>query len=141
MRLIDSKSGMELIPEQASLALVGQEVVGRIVVAAGGRPEIFPVNYAMADNNVVFRTAPGTKLEMALRGPVVFEVDRIDVAARAGWSVVIHGRAETVDGYSAPEILRKLSALPVDPWASGTKEFLVRIVPTSITGRRVGITD
>jgi nitroimidazol reductase NimA-like FMN-containing flavoprotein (pyridoxamine 5'-phosphate oxidase superfamily) len=138
MRLFDAKSGIEVIDRDASLGLLAEEQVGRVVVVSSGRPEIFPVNYALAGDNVVFRTARGTKLEAALNGSVAFEVDRMDVARRSGWSVVIHGRAEVVDHLGDPAVVAMAEALPVDPWAAGTKEFLVRIVPQVITGRRVG---
>jgi len=138
MKLFDKRTGMEVMDDRDCLALVGEEVIGRIAVIAGGRPEVFPVNYAVAGDSVVFRTATGTKLDAAVNGPVAFEVDRFDPATRSGWSVVIHGRAEVVDGLSHPDLRQTLEALPVDPWAAGNKEHLIRIVPASITGRRVG---
>ena len=140
MRQLDAKSGLEIIDRAGSVALLAQECVGRLAVMSGGQPEIFPVNYAVAGDTVVFRTAAGTKLESAIRAPVAFEVDRFDATTRSGWSVVVHGRAEVIDHFGRADVVRALEALPVDPWAEGTKEYLVTIVPTTITGRRVGET-
>jgi len=138
MRMFDTKSGLEIISREESLALLRTEVIGRVGVVSGDRPEIFPVNYAVCDDGVVFRTAAGTKLTGALDGPVVFEVDCIDADTRSGWSVVIHGRAEEVDGFMRPDQRQAFEALPVDPWADGPKEHLMRVVPTRMAGRRVG---
>src|SRR5438309_11933612 len=102
--MFDTKSGLEIIPTADSLALLRTEVIGRIGVVSGGRPEIFPINYAVCGEGILFRTAAGTKLTAAIDGPVVFEVDRIDAATRSGWSVVVHGRAEQVDGFTSPDL-------------------------------------
>ena len=59
--------------------------VGRIAVVVDGRPEIFPINFAVDHGTVVFRTAAGTKLEaIAERHPIAFESDgRSEVDADA----------------------------------------------------------
>ena len=60
-----------------------------MVVNVDGVPAAFPVNFALLDDDIVFRTAPGTKLSAALEGAVVgFEVDRIDPVFESGWSVL-----------------------------------------------------
>ena len=52
-------------------------------------PAIFPVNYALLDGEIVFMTGEGTKLRAALeRAVVAFQVDHIDEADAAGWSVM-----------------------------------------------------
>ena len=128
---------MEVMLRRECLDRLADQPVGRLAIVAGGRPEIFPVNYAMAGDTVVFRTADGTKLGGALNGPVAFEVDHTDPNHRSGWSVVIHGRAEAVDEFSSPTVAEAARAMPIDPWASFPKNHLVRIVPSSITGRRI----
>ena len=128
---------MEVMLQRECLDHLAEQPVGRLAVVAGGRPEIFPVNYAMAGDTIVFRTAEGTKLDGALSGPVAFEVDHADADHRSGWSVVIHGRAESIDEFSSPALVDAARSLPIEPWATGTKDHLVRVVPTSITGRRI----
>ena len=91
-------SGLTELDTSECMHLVGQETVGRLGIIVDGRPEIHPVNFAVADEEILIRTDQGTKLSSALAGPVVFEVDRVDPAARTGWSVMIHGTARLTGG-------------------------------------------
>jgi uncharacterized protein len=118
------------IPE--CLELLAGEEVGRLGVVAGGRPEIFPVNYVLDGNGILFRTAPGTKLDAAAGDAVVFEVDHLDRATRSGWSVVIHGRAALYTHFDSAAMERASSL-----WWASPKEHLLRITPEVITGRRL----
>jgi len=100
-------------------------------------PAIFPINYALDGEAVVFRTAPGTKLTHGPRAPATFEIDGLDRAARTGWSVVATGRLEEVTTFDAPT-LERVRALAIRPWTEGDKGHWMRLVPDIITGRRVG---
>ena len=42
--------------------LLASTELGRIATSAGASIDIFPVNYAVDGESIVFRTAPGTKL-------------------------------------------------------------------------------
>jgi uncharacterized protein len=125
----------ELSPSECQ-QLLSANHFGRIGVIAGGYPEIFPVNYAFGAGRVAIRTAPGTKLDAAALGNVVFEIDSIDDADHTGWSVVVKGTGfevtEAVDEVSE-DIRRSL----IDTWAPGDKNHWIRIEPTAITGRRL----
>lgn len=136
---IDAQTGLERIERDECLRLLAGDVVGRLAVMDGSAPAIFPVNYAMDGEDVVFRTDPGTKLGAEQRGLACFEVDGIDRNAHVGWSVVATGRLEEVTRYSA-STLRRLQELPVAPWAAGEKAHWMRLVASRITGRRVGPT-
>jgi hypothetical protein len=138
MKLVDDRSGIEVISREECLGLLADEVVGRIGFVVAGQAEVLPVNYVLDGDAVVFRTAAGSKLDGATRAPVVFEVDSIDRVTRSGWSVIMHGLAQEVTSFDRVEMRERVSALPIDPWAPGDKRHLVRIVPGSITGRRVG---
>jgi nitroimidazol reductase NimA-like FMN-containing flavoprotein (pyridoxamine 5'-phosphate oxidase superfamily) len=140
MKLVDNRTGIEVISRMECVKLLAGEVVGRIGFVVAGRAEVLPVNYVLDGDAVVFRTAAGSKLAGGTRAPVVFEVDRIDSTTRSGWSVVIHGLAQEVTSFDRVELRERVAALPVDPWAPGAKPHLVRVVPDSITGRRVGST-
>src|SRR5438132_5933499 len=99
--------------------LLGQARAGRVAVVVNGVPEVVPVNYAVLDGDVVFRSGTGTKLHAALAtSPVSFEVDRFDEERRTGWSVLVSGRSEVVE--DAGERAR-VDALELDAWAPGTK--------------------
>jgi nitroimidazol reductase NimA-like FMN-containing flavoprotein (pyridoxamine 5'-phosphate oxidase superfamily) len=115
--------------------------VGRIAFGTASGLAVLPVNYALQDGAVVFRTAEHGPLDEDLRTgisdadyKVAFEIDSIDLATRQGWSVLIQGPAHHVTG-AAEDAVRRGG---VESWAPGDRELFVRIVPSRITGRRVG---
>jgi hypothetical protein len=179
VRTLDLPGGGEVIAEADCWTLLSEVRFGRLAVVAGGRPDIFPVNFEVDGTSILLRscrenrawrggdghsplnmvrihassrvcewpspplrrfsrqllrTNMGRKLLAALTEEVAFEVDGIDPVARTGWSVVVHGRAVDMAGGkgAAPE------GGPVT-WA-GPKDFLLRIDPRSVSGRRVGPT-
>lgn len=134
MALVDRRTGIEVIEERECLRLLRGEVLGRLAVLDGGSPLILPINYAMDDRFVVFRTAPGTKLDARNRS-ASFEIDGHEDDQRVGWSVVIRGRLEEVTVHQAG-LFDRLADLP-QPWALGDKPHVMRLVPSSIRGRRV----
>jgi nitroimidazol reductase NimA-like FMN-containing flavoprotein (pyridoxamine 5'-phosphate oxidase superfamily) len=126
--------GLELLTEDQCRELLATEVVGRIGVSVGALPAIFPVNYGMVGDDIVFRTGEGTKLRRAVEGGVVgFEVDHVDTAARAGWSVLVVGLARRVSADEEGAI----GELDLSPWAGPGRTNLVRIHPELISGRRI----
>lgn len=135
MRLIDNRTGLEVLGRDECLRLLEGQVIGRVAVADGGQPEIFPVNYVIDDEEIVFRTAPGTKFDAAVRNrPVAFEIDAADATYHAGWSVVVAGHArEVVD----PDRLEEIRKLPLRPWADSEKAHFVTITTERVTGRRI----
>ncbi len=137
MELVDAHSRLDVIERAECLRLLATEEVGRLGVVMGGRPEIFPVNYGVEGDEVMFRTDPGTKLAAAVRGPVVFEVDRLERSSRSAWSVIVHGRAHQVSSFDSPTLRRRMMQLHLYPWTGTPKAHLVQLLPTSITGRRV----
>ena len=133
--LVDLSTGTEAIDFQGCRELLASEHVGRLGVVVDGRPEIFPVNYGLDGDGIVFRTNQGRKM-LGLSGEVVFEVDRINLEERSGWSVVVHGRAEDITHFDGPRLRERAET----PW-SGPKAILVRISPVLVTGRRVHRVD
>ena len=137
MRIVDARTGIDHIDRDECLRLLADDEIGRLAVNDGGVPTIFPVNYRLDGEAIVFRTAPGTKLQHGPRSLACFEIDRFFRDARTGWSVVVVGRLDEVTHYDA-RTLARVKELPVDPWADGDKPHWMRLVPTRITGRRVG---
>jgi len=137
MKTVDACTGIEWLDRDECLRLLAADEVGRLAVVSGGSPAIFPVNYRLDGEAVVFRTDAGTKLDDGPRAPACFEIDAFDRDHRRGWSVVVAGRLEEATRYTAAT-LDRVRRLPVDPWAGGEKAHWVRLVPTRITGRRVG---
>ena len=128
---------MEVLSEADCFDLLASHHFGRIGVVVGGRPMIFPVNYFFEDGRVAIRTDPGTKLSAAAQGQVAFEIDGIDEAARAGWSVVVTGAGYEVTD-ALDDVSEALRRFPVDTWAPGQMARWIRIEPQAVTGRRLG---
>jgi nitroimidazol reductase NimA-like FMN-containing flavoprotein (pyridoxamine 5'-phosphate oxidase superfamily) len=135
LELIDLNTGLVVIDREECFKLLASEEVGRLAVIAGGRPEIFPVNYAVHDEGVVFRTDPGTKLAAAIRGPVSFEVDHLDRETRTAWSVIVHGSAHHITPFDSSKMRSRIAHLALYPWTETPKTHLIRIVPTAVSGR------
>ena len=132
---------MEELDEDQCLALIAGGGIGRIAYTSRFGPAVLPVNYVWRDGAVMFRTAENSPLDEDLRTGiadadyrVAFEIDSIDLAARQGWSVLIQGPAHHVTG-AEEDAARETG---VEAWAPGDRELFVRIVPSRITGRRVG---
>jgi len=131
MRAIDLLGGSEVIGKDDCWELLETAHIGRLVATVGGRVEIFPVNYALEGETILFRTNAGRKMRAALGIEVVFEVDDVDPTSRTGWSVIARGQARDITRFDCAERLQALQ-----PW-TGRKDFLVRITPWEVTGRRV----
>lgn len=124
---------VETLDREACLALLATQAIGRIAVAkADSAPHVVPVNYAMLRGSVVFRTAPGTKLEWLVTEPVSFEVDAFDLEGRTGWSVVAQGFA-----YEASDREMEIEDVHLDSFVDRQNSRWARLQPRSITGRRI----
>ena len=112
--------------------------VGRIAFATADGPMIYPVNFMVDGQSVVFRTAAHGTLGQHIGGTdVAFEVDQLNWSSRRGWSVVVKGRAELVEDPAEVNRLRELGREP-QPWAQGLRRLYVRIPWAELSGREVG---
>ncbi|MFF9112523.1 helix-turn-helix domain-containing protein [Streptomyces sp. NPDC014805] len=115
--------------------LLADHGVGRLAVLTADGLVVVPVNYSVVDGAVVFRTDPRATPGRAAGRRVAFEVDRIDEAFSAGWSVLVQGRARTV---TDPEEVRRLTERAYStPWAGGERTLWMRIDPVGVSGRRI----
>ncbi|MCW2901534.1 MAG: pyridoxamine 5-phosphate oxidase-related FMN-binding protein [Streptosporangiaceae bacterium] len=129
----DAACPQSLTPEQCR-SLLGSALVGRIVFTESALPAIQPVAYAVADGDVVIRTAPGSKLAAAVCGTIVaFEIDDFDGATGTGWSVVVTGRARLI---SDRRELARLGRLPPHGPGRTEHDHVIRIRPAVVSGRR-----
>jgi uncharacterized protein len=104
---------------------------GRLAVSVGDEIDIFPINYVVDGESLVFRTAPGTKLvEVTIAQSVAFEIDGVN--ADDAWSVVVKGHAARLELQSE---IDAADELPLVPWIPTLKYTYVRISPTSTSGR------
>ena len=114
---------------------LGTHGVGRIAVTTADGPTVLPVNYAVVDGTIAFRTAPATAPAEALGRRIAFEVDHIDEAMSRGWSVLVRGRARQAHD---PATVRRLTERSYSaPWVGGPRELWVCVVADEITGREI----
>jgi hypothetical protein len=126
--------GTTVLSTNESLELLRRAEVGRLAVSRPEHPDVFPVNYVVDHGTVVFRTAPGGKLDAVTADRhVTFEVDGVDEPSGDAWSVIIKGEAVEIAG-----VIARFDAadLPLFPWHTSPKSRFVRIVPVEMSGRR-----
>jgi len=130
------RNGLQVLDRAECLRLLGTATLGRVAVTADALPVILPVNFIMADDQIVIRTGRGTKLDAATRNSVVaFEVDQIDPMYHTGWSVLVTGVAR--DMTAQPELLH-LAHEPAR-WApeKASDGRLIAISADLVSGRRI----
>ena len=128
-------NGLELLTAEQCHDLVAGEGVGRVGVTIAALPAIFPVNYGLLGDDIVFLTGEGTKLRAAVDHAVVaFQVDQFDLVTRRGWSVLAVGIATEV---SDPDELAAARGLGLQPMAGGDRSHFVTIRPEFLSGRRL----
>ena len=131
----DVRAELVELDREECLRRLGTQAIGRLAVVVQDQPLVFPVNYALDAETVVFRTDSGTKLHGASRGRrVAFEIDGVDPLYHEGWSVLVVGSAEEV---TEPHEVSRLARLPLAPWGTGPKVHWVRVRADAITGRRL----
>ncbi|MEW6473423.1 MAG: pyridoxamine 5'-phosphate oxidase family protein [Actinomycetota bacterium] len=124
---------VERLDRPTCLALLATQSVGRVAVSrAGEPPHVVPVNYALLRDSIVFRTAPGTKLNRLITEPVTFEVDCFDIESRTGWSVVAQGFA-----YEASDREMAYEDVDLDCFLDQQTSRWACLQPDSLTGRRI----
>jgi nitroimidazol reductase NimA-like FMN-containing flavoprotein (pyridoxamine 5'-phosphate oxidase superfamily) len=140
-----SDRAIESLGEGECVRLISPGGIGRIGYQSRFGPAILPVNYKLHEGAIVFRTAEHSPLDEDLRTgiadaeyKVAFEIDEFDPAARQGWSVLIQGSAHHVQPGADHEAAE---AAGVQPLPGGERELFVRIIPSRITGRRIGARD
>ena len=120
----------ELHPEECWDLLRAQEF-GRLAFTVVDELHITPINYAVDEQTLLFRTAAGNKLfGVELGGEVAFEID--EIADEEATSVVVRGRARHLE----EDEEHRADNLPLRPWVGTDKPNVVEIVPTEVTGRR-----
>lgn len=132
---METGDDLEELSTARCMELLRTVTVGRLgVPLPDGGVDIFPVNFVVDHGTVVFRTAPGTKLDAVRDAPAVaFEADDWNWYDRIAWSVVVKGAATAVE---RPEDVFELFDVELQPWHASRKPVFVRVVPTSTTGRR-----
>lgn len=112
--------------------LLERAELGRLAVSVRDDVDIFPLNFAVFEKALYFRTSPGSKLaELTANPRVALEADRYDDVVAA--SVIVKGVAERLELQSE---IDAADELPLRPWIPTLKYRWVRITPIRVTGRR-----
>lgn len=126
---------LEEIGREECLRLLQEHSVGRVGASVQCRPIIYPVNYTLGDDSILFLTRPGSELDRSTEGTIVaFEIDSADFTYHEGWSVLVVGRSAHV---SDPAALTRARGLSLAPWAGDERTSMVRIVLDQVSGRRI----
>lgn len=125
---------LEVLSREECDRLLAPGGVGRVVLVEERGPVAVPVNFAMLDGDVLFRTKAAASVAAADGRQVGFEVDRIDDAMREGWSVLVTGRVRRV---ADPDELVRAQSLDIDPWAGGGRDDYLRLASAEVSGRRI----
>jgi uncharacterized protein len=127
-------SRLEPFGRQDCLRLLGSRHLGPIAVVIADQPLMCPVNYALHQNTIVFRTDAGNKLRGAVGCRAAFEIDDAGGSERDAWSVLVvgtRGARRVTDEARAP---RAVGARAMGP---GRREHWVSIRTDAVTGRRI----
>jgi uncharacterized protein len=128
------RNGLEILDRASCLSLLVSVHVGRIALSIDALPVVLPVNFTMLDDDVLIRTAPGSKLDAAATNAVVaFEADKIDAIYHSGWSVLVQGVATEI---TDPVELERARRAPLTPWPGVNGRYL-RVATQLVSGRRL----
>lgn len=123
--------GLEVISPAECKILLRQRTLGRVGLKLADEIMVLPVFYAVVDDEIVFRSAPGTKLDVALMGArVAFEVD----GTAPGWSVMVSGHARLLEEADKQQHARTRLG---DDWPEGERDHIIAIPIERISGRRL----
>lgn len=126
---------VELTIEEC-LELLNGGVVGRVAMCTPMGPRIVPLNYAMFEDAIVFRTMPYSELgTYGWNTDLAFEVDHLDYEQQLGWSVVAIGRSELVE--DPDEVQQIRAGWDPTPWVGGRRYLYLRLRWRDLTGRRL----
>jgi nitroimidazol reductase NimA-like FMN-containing flavoprotein (pyridoxamine 5'-phosphate oxidase superfamily) len=132
-----SEPTLETLTEDECLRLLKTARYGRVaVVTDQGRPEIFPVNFALHGRTVVFITGSSVMQAWAPLGHVAFEADSVDLSTHEGWDVVVSGEgADITDSLDDISLIARSDR--IEQWAPGHKDRWISIVNPRFSGRRL----
>jgi nitroimidazol reductase NimA-like FMN-containing flavoprotein (pyridoxamine 5'-phosphate oxidase superfamily) len=123
------------LDQAACLVLLASRSVGRLVFTHRALPDVLPVNYRLDGERLLIRLGVGSVAAVATRDAVVaFEVDDIDLAAQAGWSVTVVGHAHEITDEAE---LRHAQSLELTTWVSDARDHFLSVAVERVTGRRL----
>lgn len=125
---------IEVLTEQECWDTLRRLEFGRLAYVVDGHLDMAPINYAVHDGELVFRTADGSKLSAVLIGDeVVFEVD--EVADEEAVSIILRAIPRELPHDEA----RWADQIRLRPWVPTVKEHVVGLRPVQMSGRRFNL--
>lgn len=125
----------EVLDVATCWSLLRGESIGRIAYIAEERPVIVPVNFAVIEDRIVFRSDPGDKVSRVPLRHICMEADGRDDANHV-WSVVAEGVARDVTTALNAEY-EKMREVLVPTFAPLHDPHWIAIDVESISGRRL----
>lgn len=123
---------VDRLDEEQCWAFLERHDLGRVAFLHLGETAVFPVNYVVDGRRIVFRAAPGTKLDVAkAQRRAAFEVDEASALFETGTSVVVQGVLRVLR-----DERERLEHLPLRTWLAGRDHF-VAVEARRVTGRRI----
>jgi len=131
--------GAAELRREECLQLLAAGSVGRVVFTDAAMPAASPVTYLLDGEEVVFRTAGGSRLALATVDHVVgFQADEIDLSGKTGWSVLGIGEAYRVTDHDRLLTL----AVHIPPaWVPLSGDETIAVPLQLLTGRRLSPAD
>lgn len=125
------------LTEAECLALLATTTVGRVAFVDADGIQLIPLNFAVIDEEIYFRTHPETVLHTLAEGhdSVAFEIDHHGEVSPAGWNVTVKGSTARV---SDPDLHAQVMATSrLRPWVGGVRGEVIHLTRRSVAGRRV----
>lgn len=122
---------------EETLEFLATKDFGRLAITLDGKPDIFPINFAVHANSVddvvaYIRTSPGNKLFATAAGSyLAVETDHIE--GNTATSAVIYGTGRRVEH---PNELRLVDSLDLEAWVAIRKPEVIAIDIDHISGRQ-----
>ena len=120
------------------LDLLAKDLLGRVALSIDSLPAVFPVDYVVAGDSIVFSTLGDTRVAQAAIGNIVaFQVDSYESEGKMGWSVSVVGRGIQLDDADILSLMELNGEFP-EPWINGDEpERFVQIRMAKLSGQTI----
>lgn len=131
---MNDENPVSILSDEECWEFLGSQEFGRLAFHLAEQVHITPINYAVDDGTLLFRTAEGSKLLAVVMNPdIAFEVDAYD--DETAISVILRGSARLLEEDEA----HRSENVPLRPWVPTLKYNVVEIRPTEISGRQFSL--
>lgn len=125
---------VSILTDEECWEFLRSQEFGRLAFHLAEQVHITPINYAVDDETLLFRTSEGSKLLAVVMNPdIAFEVDEYD--EDTALSVILRGTARLLE----EDEEHRAENVPLRPWVPTLKYNVVEIRPTELSGRRFAL--